>query len=71
VLAVGGDKSFGLPWRRHARSRTNVTELVILNSGHWLMEEQPARRSPQFAPSSIRTAEHQAVDFDPIPRRKS
>ena len=26
----------------HARRRDNVTGAVIANSGHWLMEEQPA-----------------------------
>jgi pimeloyl-ACP methyl ester carboxylesterase len=43
VLAVGGDKSFGLTMAVVMRAAAdNVTELVIPNSGHWLMEEQPA-----------------------------
>jgi len=43
VLAVGGDKSFGPTMAVVMRAAaTNVTELVIPNSGHWLMEEQPA-----------------------------
>lgn len=43
VLAVGGAKSFGANEAmvmRHAA--TNVTELVIPDAGHWLMEEAPA-----------------------------
>jgi len=43
VLAVGGEKSFG-PLQavimRHVA--TNVREVVIAGSGHWLMEERPA-----------------------------
>jgi pimeloyl-ACP methyl ester carboxylesterase len=43
VLAVGGEKSFG-PLQavimRHVA--TNVQELVVQGSGHWLMEERPA-----------------------------
>jgi pimeloyl-ACP methyl ester carboxylesterase len=43
VLAIGGAKSFGANEAmvmRHAA--TNVTELVIPDAGHWLMEEAPA-----------------------------
>ncbi|MGC1906751.1 MAG: alpha/beta hydrolase, partial [Candidatus Acidiferrum sp.] len=43
VLAVGGEKSFG-PLQavimRHVA--TNVREVVVAGSGHWLMEERPA-----------------------------
>jgi pimeloyl-ACP methyl ester carboxylesterase len=42
VLAIGGEKSFGANEAlvmRHAA--TNVTELVVPGSGHWLMEEAP------------------------------
>jgi pimeloyl-ACP methyl ester carboxylesterase len=43
VLAVGGDKSFGPTMAVVMRAAaTDVTELVIASSGHWLMEEQPA-----------------------------
>jgi pimeloyl-ACP methyl ester carboxylesterase len=43
VLAVGGDKSFGPTMAVVARfAASNVTEAVVPNSGHWLMEEQPA-----------------------------
>src|SRR5713101_4904354 len=43
MLAVGGDKSFGPTMAVVMRAAaSDVTELVIPNSGHWLMEEQPA-----------------------------
>jgi pimeloyl-ACP methyl ester carboxylesterase len=43
VLAVGGEKSFGPTMAVVMRAAaTDVTELVIPNAGHWLMEEQPA-----------------------------
>jgi pimeloyl-ACP methyl ester carboxylesterase len=42
VLAIGGEKSFGTMMAIVMRAAaTNVQELVIPNSGHWLMEEQP------------------------------
>ena len=42
VLAVGGEKSFGATEAAVMRNAAlDVTELVIPNSGHWLMEEQP------------------------------
>ena len=43
VLAIGGDKSFGPTMAVVARGAFgNVQEGVIADSGHWLMEEQPA-----------------------------
>jgi pimeloyl-ACP methyl ester carboxylesterase len=43
VLAVGGEKSFGLTMAVVARAAaTNVTPAVIPASGHWIMEENPA-----------------------------
>jgi pimeloyl-ACP methyl ester carboxylesterase len=43
ALAVGGDKSFGTGMADILSVvATDVTPLVISNSGHWLMEEQPA-----------------------------
>ena len=43
VLAVGGEKSFGPTMALVMRAAaSNVQEAVIPNSGHWLMEEQPA-----------------------------
>jgi pimeloyl-ACP methyl ester carboxylesterase len=42
VLAIGGEKSFGSTMAAVMRAAAaNVTELVIPNAGHWLMEEQP------------------------------
>lgn len=43
VLAIGGEKSFGANEAIVMRNAaTNVTELVVPNAGHWLMEEAPA-----------------------------
>lgn len=42
VLALGGDHSFGLTMAAVMRSAaTNVTEGVVPDSGHWIMEENP------------------------------
>jgi pimeloyl-ACP methyl ester carboxylesterase len=43
VLAIGGEKSFGKMEAVVMRNAaTDVTEMVIPDAGHWLMEEQPA-----------------------------
>ena len=43
VLAIGGEKSFGGTEAVVMRNAaTNVTDVVIPDAGHWLMEEQPA-----------------------------
>ena len=43
VLAIGAEKSFGAAMADDLRFvATDVTSVVIANSGHWLMEEQPA-----------------------------
>ncbi len=43
VLAIGGEKSFGSTMAMVMRvTATNVTEKIIPDAGHWLMEEQPA-----------------------------
>jgi pimeloyl-ACP methyl ester carboxylesterase len=43
VLAIGGEKSFGESFAAElAFAATDVRGLSIRNSGHWLMEEQPA-----------------------------
>ncbi len=43
VLAIGGAKMFGAEEAVQMRNAAvNVTEVVIPNSGHWLMDEQPA-----------------------------
>jgi pimeloyl-ACP methyl ester carboxylesterase len=42
VLAVGGEKSFGPTMAVVARfAASNVTEAVLPDSGHWIMEENP------------------------------
>jgi len=43
VLAIGAEKSFGNAMADEMRfAAFDVTGEVIMNSGHWLMEEQPA-----------------------------
>jgi pimeloyl-ACP methyl ester carboxylesterase len=43
VLAVGGEKSFGPTMATVMRAAaTNVQTAVVPNSGHWVMEENPA-----------------------------
>lgn len=43
VLAVGGEKSFGATQAAVMRNAaSDVTEVVVPGSGHWLMEEAPA-----------------------------
>jgi pimeloyl-ACP methyl ester carboxylesterase len=43
VLAVGGEKSFGPTMATVMRFvASNVTEGIVPNSGHWVMEENPA-----------------------------
>jgi pimeloyl-ACP methyl ester carboxylesterase len=42
VMALGGEKSFGLQMAAVMRfAADNVTEGVIPNAGHWIMEENP------------------------------
>jgi pimeloyl-ACP methyl ester carboxylesterase len=42
VLAIGGEKSFGIGFANEIRfAADNVRALSIRDSGHWLMEEQP------------------------------
>jgi pimeloyl-ACP methyl ester carboxylesterase len=43
VLAVGGEKSFGPMMGTVMRAAaTNVQTAIVPNSGHWVMEENPA-----------------------------
>ena len=43
VLAIGGEKSFGLQMASVMRfAATDVAEGVVPDSGHWIMEENPA-----------------------------
>jgi pimeloyl-ACP methyl ester carboxylesterase len=42
VLALGGDKSFGLTMAEVMKfAATNVQGAVVPDSGHWIMEENP------------------------------
>ena len=42
VLAIGAEKSFGTAQADEIRFvATDVTGVVLPNSGHWLLEEQP------------------------------
>jgi pimeloyl-ACP methyl ester carboxylesterase len=45
VLAIGADRSFGTTIADDLRFVSgDVTGTVIPNSGHWLLEEQPAAK---------------------------
>src|SRR6185436_18133691 len=42
VLAIGGDHSYGAAMKTEVEAiASNVQGVVITNSGHWIMEEQP------------------------------
>lgn len=42
VLSVGGDKSLGGALAAQMKSvATNVSVVIVKNSGHWILEEQP------------------------------
>jgi pimeloyl-ACP methyl ester carboxylesterase len=42
VLSIGGDKSLGVPLGEQVKLVANdVTVVVVKDSGHWIMEEQP------------------------------
>lgn len=42
VLSIGGDKSLGEPLGQQVRSiADNVTVIVLKNTGHWILEENP------------------------------
>ena len=44
VLAIGGDKSLGVFLGRQMKlAASDVTAVVVEDSGHWLLEEQPDR----------------------------
>jgi pimeloyl-ACP methyl ester carboxylesterase len=46
VLTIGGEKASGDTLGRQFRLvATNVTSVVIKDSGHWLMEEKPKETS--------------------------
>jgi pimeloyl-ACP methyl ester carboxylesterase len=42
VLSIGGDKSLGEPLAAQMKLvATNVNIVIVKNSGHWILEEQP------------------------------
>jgi pimeloyl-ACP methyl ester carboxylesterase len=42
VLSIGGDKSLGEPLAEQMKLvATNVTVVIVKDSGHWILEEQP------------------------------
>jgi pimeloyl-ACP methyl ester carboxylesterase len=42
VLSIGGDRSLGVPLGEQMKLvATNVTVVIVKNSGHWIPEEQP------------------------------
>ena len=44
VLAIGGDHSYGASMKSELEFIADDVEgAVIANSGHWIMEEQPAQ----------------------------
>jgi pimeloyl-ACP methyl ester carboxylesterase len=50
VLAIGGEKSFGDTMAAVTRfAASNVKGVVIADSGHWLMEEQPTATTQAIA----------------------
>jgi len=47
VLAIGGDHSYGAAMKPELESvAEHVDGAVIADSGHWIMEEQPAAAVP-------------------------
>ena len=44
VLSIGGDKASGAPLGQQAKLvASDVTVVVLKNTGHWILEEQPAK----------------------------
>ena len=42
VLAIGGDKANGTVLGQQMKVvATNATEIVLKNTGHWVLEERP------------------------------
>jgi pimeloyl-ACP methyl ester carboxylesterase len=47
VLSIGGDKSLGEPLAAQMKLvAANVTVVIVKNSGHWILEEQPQQTPP-------------------------
>ena len=42
ILSIGGDKSLGAALAEQMKLvATDVTVVIVQNSGHWILEEQP------------------------------
>jgi len=65
-----GDKSFGPTMAVVMREPPPRDGLVILNSGHWLMESSRPRRSPHSRFLDQKQLNIKPVDFDPSPQEK-
>jgi pimeloyl-ACP methyl ester carboxylesterase len=51
VLAIGGDHSYGAAMKTELDGvAAHVQGAVIANSGHWIMEEQPAQAISAIMP---------------------
>jgi pimeloyl-ACP methyl ester carboxylesterase len=51
ILAIGAEKSYGLKMKEVLDLvATNVSGAVVKNSGHWIMEEQPAQTVEMLKP---------------------
>ena len=74
VLAIGGDHSFGTTMAFVMRfAADDVHQVVITDSGHWLMEEQPqatvaAIRAFMDAGAPLAQARRTSAEIDALPR---
>ena len=74
VLAIGGDHSFGTTMAFVMRfAADDVHQVVIADSGHWLMEEQPhatiaAIRAFLSSGAPLAQARHTSAQVDALPR---
>jgi hypothetical protein len=74
VLAIGGDHSFGATMAFVMRfAADDVRQVVITDSGHWLMEEQPqatiaAIRAFLDSSATLAQARRTSAEVDALPR---
>jgi len=77
VLAIGGDHSFGTTMAFVMRfAADDVHQVVIADSGHWLMEEQPqatiaAIRSFLDSGAPLAQARRTSAEIDALPRESA
>jgi pimeloyl-ACP methyl ester carboxylesterase len=75
VLAIGGDHSFGTTMAFVMRfAADDVHQVVIKDSGHWLMEEQPratvaAIRAFLDSGAALAQVRHTSAQVDALPRQ--